>query len=109
MSGFDSQLFRVDKLIWRLGNRVRELGLEEVFNSTKDNEQVLAKLEMSEPGQRWLKEYEMFLEENGWRCLRMQEYNTPTWVEKPSIGIDSIRLSHGEKKLQPRWRTGATD
>lgn len=101
MSGFDSQLFRVDKLIWNLGNRLRELGLEGVLNSTKDNEEVLLKLKESEAGRQWLMEYETFLEEYGWRCLRMQEYNTPTWVERPSIGIDSIRLSMGKKNYSP--------
>ena len=106
MSGFNSQLFKVDKLIWRLGNRVRELGLDEVFSSIGDNEELLARLETSETGRKWLQEYALFLEENGWRCLRMQEYNTPTWVEKPSIGIDSIRLTMGRKNYSPDEERG---
>jgi phosphohistidine swiveling domain-containing protein len=101
MAGFDSKQFQVDKLIWNLGNRVRELGLEDVFLSIKDNEQILAKLEENEAGIQWLKEYKHFLEENGWRCLRMQEYNTPAWVEKPSVGIGTVRLSIGKRGYRP--------
>jgi len=101
MAGFDSQLFRVDKLIWQLANLARELGLEDVFLATKDNEQLLAKLDGSEAGRRWLQEYQRFLEEYGWRCVRMQEYNTPAWIEKPSAGIDAVRLSMGKLVYSP--------
>ena len=93
MAGFDSQLFRINKEIWRLGDRAVELGLGETFQAIEDNEQLLTKLEESDAGRKWLGEYREFLKVHGWRCERMLEWSTPTWIEKPSLGIPSIRLS----------------
>lgn len=101
MAGFDSQLFRIDRLIWKLGSSVRELKLEDMFLSIKDNKELLASLEKAEAGRQWLKKYKEFLVEHGWRCVRMQEYNTPAWIEEPSVGIDAIKLSMGKKDYSP--------
>lgn len=93
MTGFDSALFRENKQIWRLGGRVVELGLDQLFQATEDNEQLLAKLEESDAGRKWLEEYREFLEVHGWRCERMHGWETPTWLEKPSLGIPSIKVA----------------
>jgi pyruvate,water dikinase len=93
MAGFDSTLFRFNKELWRLGDRARELGLGELFQTTQDNEQLLAKLEESDGGRKWLSEYREFLEIHGWRCERMIAWETPSWIEKPSLGIPSIKIA----------------
>lgn len=93
MAGFDSMLFRFNKEIWRLGDRARELGLGQLFQTTEDNEQLLAKLEESDAGRKWLGEYRDFLEVHGWRCERMLDWATPSWIEKPSLGIPSIKIA----------------
>lgn len=93
LTGFDSQLFRINKELWRLGDRAVELGLANLFQTTEDNDQLLAKLEQSDAGRKWLAEYRNFLELHGWRCERMQEWSTPSWLEKPSLGIPSIKVS----------------
>ena len=93
MAGFDSQLFRINKEIWRLGDRAVELGLGETFQAIEDNEQLLTKLEESDAGRKWLGEYRDFLEVHGWRCERMLDWATPSWIEKPSLGIPSIKIA----------------
>lgn len=91
MSGFDNMLFRVNKELWRLGDKAKALGLANIFLTTKDDEQVLRKLEGSAGGKKWLEEYRAFLKEHGWRCEHLLRFDTPTWVEKPSLAIPDIR------------------
>jgi len=93
MAGFDSMVFRFNKEIWRLGNRAVELGFGKLFRNTKDDEVLLAKLEESEAGRKWLKEYRDFLEVHGWRNERMLDWATPSWIEKPSLGIPLIKVA----------------
>jgi pyruvate,water dikinase len=93
MAGFDSMVFQFNKEIWRLANRAVELGLSEVFQTTEDNEAVISKLESSEAGVEWLKEYHDFLEIHGWRNERMLDWATPNWLEKPSLGIPPIKVA----------------
>ena len=33
-----------------------------------------------------------FLLEHGWRCERMHAYDTPAWIEKPSLGIGRLKM-----------------
>jgi phosphohistidine swiveling domain-containing protein len=91
MSGFDNMLFRFNKGMWQLGDRARQLGLADIFLTTPDDEEVIRKLERSDAGRKWLGEYREFLKENGWRPQRMLRFDTPTWIEKPSLGIPDIR------------------
>jgi len=93
MTGFDSMVFRFNKEIWRLGNRAVELGFGRLFRNTRDDEALLAKLEESEAGRKWLKEYRDFLEIHGWRNERMLDWATPSWIEKPSLGIPLIKVA----------------
>lgn len=93
VAGFDSMAFRFNKEIWSLGKRAEELGLSEIFQTTEDGEAVISKLENSEAGNKWLKEYHDFLEIHGWRNERMLDWATPNWVEKPSLGVPSIKVA----------------
>jgi len=93
MAGFDSMLFRFNKEIWRLGDRVAELGIGQLFSTIEDNEVLLSKLEDSTAGREWLKEYRDFLEVHGWRNERMLDWATPNWLEKPSLGIPLIKVA----------------
>jgi pyruvate,water dikinase len=93
MAGFDSMVFQFNKEIWRLGNRAVELGFEELFRTTDDAEELMAKLGKSKAGKQWLGEYSDFLELHGWRNERMLDWATPSWIEKPSLGIPLIRVA----------------
>jgi len=93
MAGFDSMVFQFNKEIWRLGNRAVELGFDKLFRTTEDAEVLLAKLEESKAGREWLEEYHDFLEVHGWRNERMLDWATPSWIEKPSLGIPLIKVA----------------
>jgi pyruvate,water dikinase len=91
MGGFESRDIWIVRELWRLGRRAVELGLTEPFK-IEDDEAVLAEVEKSKEGGAWLGQYHEFLLEHGWRCERMHAYDTPAWIEKPSLPIGSIKM-----------------
>ena len=91
MSGFDNKLQDTDRELWRLGERVSQLGLYELFQATPDDEELLSKLEQSEAGRKWLEELHRFVEEYGWRTWENWDVTNPSWVEKPSLALPHIR------------------
>lgn len=96
MAGYESQDHRVVRELWRLGRRAVEMGLEDVFNK-EDDEGVVRELQKRKPGIEWLSEYTAFLTNHGWRCERMHAYDTPAWIENPSLGIKRIRILMTQK------------
>ena len=91
MSGFESRDIWVNRELWRIGRRAVELGLQGSFK-IKDPHAVLKELEKSKQGTQWLAEYHEFLLEHGWRCERMHAYDTPAWIEQPSLAIGTFRM-----------------
>lgn len=91
MAGYESQDVKVVRELWRLGRRAVELGLEDIFKIEDDTE-VIRALEKDRQGAKWLNEYREFLLEHGWRCERMHAYDTPAWVEKPTLAITRIKM-----------------
>ena len=91
MSGFEAQDTLVVRELWQLSRKAFDMGLEKAFKD-EDNEEVLQELEKSDNGKKWLKEYSAFLVEHGWRCERMHAYDTPAWIEKPSLAIGRVKV-----------------
>jgi len=91
MAGFESQDLWMVRELWRIGKQAIELGLESEFKN-KDNETILKNLGNSENGTKWLEGYHQFLLEHGWRCERQHAYDTPAWIEKPSLAIGRIKM-----------------
>jgi pyruvate,water dikinase len=91
MTGYEAQDTIVVREMWQLSRRAVDMGLEDVFKIA-DNEQVLKELEKSEDGKKWFKAYREFLMEHGWRCERMHSYDTPAWVEEPSLAIGRVKV-----------------
>ncbi|HEY5528231.1 MAG TPA: PEP-utilizing enzyme [Thermoleophilia bacterium] len=97
MGGFDSMTMNFNREIWKLGARALELGLESTFSGVDDGEALLQELQSSEAGKQWLHEYTEFLKVFGWRCDRMLDWSTPTWLEKPSLGLPAIKMAVATK------------
>jgi phosphohistidine swiveling domain-containing protein len=95
MSGFENQDMKIGRALWQLGRKAVELGLEEVFKSTKDDD-TLERLKTTEAGRQWSELYHKFLLEHGWRCDRMHAYDTPAWIEKPGMALGRIKLLMSE-------------
>lgn len=91
MTGFKTKIYEVDRELWRLGDRAREVELESLFQTTPDDDKLLSKLEESEPGRKWLKEFRESLHEYCWRTETLLDCCVPTWIEKPTLALPVIR------------------
>jgi phosphohistidine swiveling domain-containing protein len=89
--GFDNEVFQVDKKLCELGKKAIDMGLGDMFlnNSPED---VLAKLEESDKGKKWLKEFQAILNLHGWRMVRMNDLDEPYWLECPAAAISPIQI-----------------
>ncbi|MDO8722455.1 MAG: hypothetical protein Q7J31_09540, partial [Syntrophales bacterium] len=61
LAGFDNKNLQVDKRVFGLSKRIKELGLVEAFSGNEKTEELFSKLEKSENGRQWLKEFKEFL------------------------------------------------
>jgi len=91
MAGFENKDVEITRELWNLGRKAKELGLKSAFD-LEDDEATLEELKKSEKGREWFSLYHDFLLVNGWRCERMHAYDTPAWIEKPSLGISRIKI-----------------
>jgi pyruvate,water dikinase len=88
--GFDNKVYQVDRQMWELGLSAIKKGLEDTFLTTEPKD-LIPKLEQSERGREWLKEFHGFLDVEGWRMVRMNELLEPYWLESPSVPLDIIK------------------
>jgi len=98
MMGFEAQDTIVVREMWKLSRKAFDMGLEEAFKP-EDNEEVLKELQKTDEGKKWLEEYKEFLMEHGWRCERMHSYDTPAWVERPSLAIGRVKVLMTQKSF----------
>ncbi len=91
MAGFNHKILQTDREMFKLGVKAREMGLEQLFTGTPDDEELLSVLEDSDTSKAWLKAFREFLEEYGWRTVENWDAVHPTWIEKPSQVLPSIR------------------
>jgi phosphohistidine swiveling domain-containing protein len=91
MAGFNHKILQTDREMFYLGAKARESGLEPLFEETPDDEELLGKLQDSEAGRAWLAAFQEFLSEYGWRTVENWDASHPTWIEKPSQVLPSIR------------------
>ncbi|MBN2124100.1 MAG: hypothetical protein JW821_07390, partial [Deltaproteobacteria bacterium] len=88
--GYDNKVFQVDRKLWELSHKAIAKGLDDVIMNSEVGE-VMGKLEQSDAGKEWLKDLHAFLEVDGWRMVRMMDFDEPYWLEDPSTVISPIR------------------
>jgi len=90
VSGFDNKVFQVDRRLWEFGLKAQQEGLAGLFTDTEAPD-IRGKLESSEKGKVFLKDFMDFMNEDGWRMQRMSEINLPTWVEDPTPALGMVK------------------
>jgi len=91
VTGFDNKAFEIDRKLWQLGRRAVELGVGDTFAQYPSNE-IMAQLETTQAGKKWIEEFRAFLDEDGWRSQRKNDFTGPTWIEDPTPAIEIINL-----------------
>jgi phosphohistidine swiveling domain-containing protein len=102
VSGFDNKVFQVDKRLWEFSKRAETDGIAETIKATEPD-QIAGKLNETEAGAAFMKDFNAFLNEDGWRMQRMSEINLPTWVEDPAPALGMVKqflLKGGDFNLE---------
>jgi phosphohistidine swiveling domain-containing protein len=89
-SGFDNRLFKVNQDLWKFGDRAKELGLADIFMKNEDKD-IIPKLEGSNAGKEWLREYREWLMVEGWRNIDMWDVSSITWMEDHNLPLRDIK------------------
>lgn len=90
VSGFDNKVFQVDRELWKFSQRAQEEGLADDFLQVEP-EKIRDKVESTEKGRAFMKDFMVLMNEDGWRMQRMAEINLPTWVEDPTPALVNVR------------------
>ncbi len=106
MAGFDHKILQTDREMFRLGVKARELGFEPLFDSHAGRRCAARGVGESEAGQTWLEAFRSFLQEYGWRTVENWDAANPTWIEKPSQVLPSIRRFMSVPDVRPRRSGG---
>jgi pyruvate,water dikinase len=91
LGGFDHKILETDRELFKLGAKAREMGIMPFFQDTPDDEALLSKLALTEPGKNWLQALQDFLDVYGWRTIGNWDAGNPSWIEKPSMALPSVR------------------
>lgn len=91
LRGFDNKVFEVDRELWKFSRKAGEMGIANIILTSRP-EDVVAALKNNDAGRKWLEEFQVLLDEDGWRMQRMAEVNMPTWVEDPTPAIASVKF-----------------
>jgi phosphohistidine swiveling domain-containing protein len=90
VSGFDNKVFQVDRKLWEFSKRARNDGLGDVFLKNQAHD-IKPKLEGTEKGRAFMKDFAALMNEDGWRMQRMSEINLPSWVEDPTPALVNVK------------------
>jgi len=90
VSGFDNKVFQVDRRLWEFSKEAASKGLDTLILES-DPSDIRKKLEETEKGRQFMKEFRAFMNEDGWRMQRMSEMNLPTWVEDPAPALGMVK------------------
>jgi len=91
LQGFPTKMYEVDRALWRLVRRARELGIINYLIEEKP-EELLSKLEKIENGRIWLNEFNNFLKLYGKRTqAAVFDVMYPTWLEDPMPVLNTLK------------------
>ena len=90
LSGFDNKVYQVDKRLWEFGQLAVQMGLANTFMENQDKN-IIPKLEQTDKGKHFIKDFYDFLALEGWRMVRMNDLNVPYWLEDPTQPIGVVK------------------
>jgi pyruvate,water dikinase len=90
LRGFDNKVYQVDRRLWEFGQLAIKMDLADIFLENEDKD-ILPKLEKTDRGKQFIKEFYDFLEVEGWRMVRMSDLNETYWLEDPTQPIGVVK------------------
>ncbi len=90
IQGFGNRIYDFDRELWRLTHLAAELGIDGIFKEVA-SEELLSKLNETDNGKKWLKEFREFLAIYGRRSAHPFEICRATWLEAPTPLLVTLR------------------
>ena len=91
IGGFPNKSVETEQALWDLSRKVLASGaLRELFEKTAADE-VMQKLETTDEGKSFLREFHEYLAEYGQGICNFYEISSPSWIENPTPVIEHIR------------------
>jgi pyruvate, water dikinase len=101
LRGFDNEIYKVDRELWVLAREAVEMDLADVFKANAPTE-IISILKQSKGGKLWLREFNRFMQERGWRATNPFDMVAPTWLEAPEYPIKKVKdyVDSGEAEAE---------
>lgn len=93
MRGFDNKIYQTDRKMWEFKQLAIEMGLAHIFRDNEP-EAIIAELQRSVAGQKWLAEFMAYMHNDdvgGWRMTCFSDLTEPYWLEEPAIPVALVR------------------
>ncbi len=91
IQGYRTKSVEASEGLWKLSRQVKSSQeLSKLFESL-DPAELMPALEKSSDGQRFLQEFRTYLETYGWRSDGIYEIGDATWLEDPTIPLNTIQ------------------
>ena len=91
LQGFDTMACRSARGLWTLSRSVRaNTELQHIFEASNPAD-IVSQLDASEAGREFMRHFNAYLDEYGWRADSVYELTRPAWREDPRIPINAIQ------------------
>jgi len=90
LRGFDNEIYKVDKELWALAREAVEMGIADIFKA-KSQQEIIPALGQSKMGKLWLKGFDRFIQDRGWRATNAFDMAAPSWIEAPDVPVKKVK------------------
>ena len=90
LQGYETQPMKSDRAMWQLANSARGTQVQKLIADTAPGG-IYKALKNASAAATWVKEFDTFLQEYGWRSDRVVDVSSSAWVEDPDRCLGIIR------------------
>ena len=90
LQGYDTKILACDRALWRLADTARSAGITHVFESNAA-EHLDGALRGDPRAAGFVRDFDAFLGEYGWRTEGISDVNLAPWVEDPTSPLGTIK------------------
>jgi phosphohistidine swiveling domain-containing protein len=90
LQGYETQPMKSDRAMWQLANAARGTQVQKIIADTASGG-IYKTLKSAPAATAWVKEFDAFLQDYGWRSDRVVDVSSPAWIEDPDRCLGIIR------------------
>ncbi len=90
LQGYETQPMKSDRAMWQLANAARGTQVQKLIADTAPGG-IYKALKNAPAAAGWVKDFDAFLQDYGWRSDRVVDVSSPAWIEDPDRCLGIIR------------------